>query len=128
MKKHALIILTLSALALSGCTTSKQVQAMIDENNLTYDAEIDRLKSEQQATQTQIKEARSQWAETLEKLERIRISTKALEEARKNLLNYCRQHSNALDQFIRTFESIPIDPTQPAPESGVTNITPDPVY
>jgi vacuolar-type H+-ATPase subunit I/STV1 len=111
MKKQGMIILALSGLALSGCTTSKQVRAMIAENNLGYDAQIQQLDAEQQATRFQLSESRAQWASTIETLERMRIDTQSLEKARKSLLTYSRQQAAALEQFIQSFEEI-----QPQPQ------------
>jgi arsenate reductase-like glutaredoxin family protein len=106
MKKQGMIILALSGLALSGCTTSKQVRAMIDENNLRYDATIQQLEIEQQATKDQLNESQVQWVNTVNTLEKMRIDTQTLEKARKSLLAYSRQQVVALEQFIQSFEEI----------------------
>ena len=126
MKKHTLIILSLSAVVLSGCATSKQVQGMIDENNLHYNAEIDRLKAEQQMTKSQLTEVRIQWADTVESIQKIKINTKALEEARQNLLHYCRQHSVVLSRFINSMEGAPIVQPQPTQAPAQPQVQPAP--
>lgn len=115
MKKHTLIIPALSAALLSGCATSSQVQTMIDENNRRYDAEISQLKAEQQMTQSKLTEVRIQWADTVESIQKIKINTRALEEARQNLLDYCRQHSAVLSRFITSMEDVPAVQPQPVP-------------
>lgn len=133
MKKQLLIILPLSALILSGCTTSKQVQAMIEQNNLRYDQEIGQLNTGQQTMQTQMTDARDEWTSTAEKLERICIDTQNLEEARQNLLSYCRQHSAVLSRFIESMENVqltlpPTEQTDPVPtNSVVAPVQPAPV-
>lgn len=147
MKKNTLITLSLSAAFLSGCATSKHVQSMIDTNNLHYDAEMEQVRTEQQLTTSRLTALQNQWAETVENIRTIKINTQALEDARQNLLYYCREQSTALARFIDTMEpttptpppaqpkppilTAPIAPapTTPAATSGIpAMVTPEPVF
>lgn len=124
MKKHALIILSLSAGLLSGCATSRQVQKMIEENNEHYDAQISRIKADSELTKSQLAEVRTQWTNTVATIQQIKLNTLVLEEARQSLLNYSRQHEAVLNRFIKSMEDIAPDQSRSAP--ATTNATPTP--